>query len=77
VAVRVVSQDDELLAVFCGQLDQRSDEKHPALFWPPRLEGQTEHPEKPGVYLHPERFEDGALHWGGFVLEVWQDGIAS
>jgi hypothetical protein len=75
VAVRIVTDSDDLVAVFRGQLGERSDEKHPALFWPVVLEGQPVHLEKPGLYLHPDRFEDAAVHEGGWVLELRQGGV--
>lgn len=78
VAVRVVSEGDDLLAVFTAELGTRSHDKHPALFWP--LEPvpspmPDEGAEKPGVYLHPERFESAAVHVGGTVLELRQAGV--
>lgn len=75
VAVRVVTDSDELLAVFCGALSERSDEKHPALFWPLTNPGQVDHPERPGLYLHPEHFQTAALHMGATVVELRQDGV--
>jgi hypothetical protein len=75
VSVRVVTESDDLVAVFRGQLDGRSEEKGPSLFWPVLLIGQVAHPEKPGVYLHPERFEGALVHEGGFVLELRQGGV--
>ncbi len=75
VSVRIVTEGDDLVAVFCGHLEGRSDEKAPSLFWPVRLIGRVSHPEKPGVYLHPERFEDAVLHEGAFVLELRQAGV--
>ena len=75
VAVRVVTGADDLLAVFCGRLGPRSEEKHPALFWPVEVPAQSEHAERPGIYLHPERFEEAVLHEGGFVLELRQGGV--
>jgi hypothetical protein len=75
IAVRVVTGADDLLAVFCGRLDRQSEEKHPALFWPVEVPGQPEHAERPGIYLHPQRFEEAVLHEGGFVLELRQGGV--
>jgi hypothetical protein len=75
ISARVVTADDDLVAVFRGQLGGRSVEKGPSLFWPVLLIGQVDHPEKPGVYLHPERFEDALIHEGGFVLELRQGGV--
>jgi hypothetical protein len=78
VSVRIVTESAELIAVFCGELGERSHEKRPAHFWPlgpatyPR---DGNHAERPGVYLHPERFEDAAVHVGGAVIEVRQDGV--
>jgi hypothetical protein len=78
VALRVVTQHDDLVAVFRGELGERSDEKHPAVFWPLLLStphGCTKQAERPGVYLHPDQFEEGAAHIGGSVLEFRQSGI--
>lgn len=78
VAVRVVAERDDLLAVFRGELGARSPEKRPALFWPlttgPDAAGMP-HVEVPGLYLHPERFQSAALHVGGWVLELRQGAI--
>jgi hypothetical protein len=75
VTVRVVSASDDLVAVFYGELGRRSDEKHPALFWPLGTTGQTPAAERPGIYLHPGRFQDAAAHPGDWVLELRQDGV--
>jgi hypothetical protein len=75
VAVRIVIRDEYLLAVFRGNLGQRSEEKHPALFWPLEGSSQSQHAERPGIYLHPEQFEQAVLHEGGFVLELRQGGV--
>ena len=72
VAVRVVAAERELLAVARGYLGERSDEKHPALFWPLLAPEGHEHPERPGVYLHANAFETAVLREGGFVIEVRQ-----
>jgi len=73
VALRVVADGDELLTVFRGRLGERSNEKEPAVFWP--LDGATrDDAEKPGVYLHDERFEAAAVREGAFVLELRQAG---
>jgi hypothetical protein len=74
VAIRMVGDGDELLAVFQGQLGERSDEKEPALFWPLPRVTRAAHAEKPGIYLHPERFERAAVREGKFVLELGQAG---
>lgn len=75
VAVRVVTEQDDLVMVSVGQLGLRSDQKHPALFWPLLGEGHSDRPETPGIYLHPEHFEEGAVHKGDFVLELRQGGV--
>lgn len=75
VSVRVVTQATELVAVFRGVLQTRSDEKRPALFWPLSVAEQAAPPEKPGVLLHPELFEAAVAREGGFVLELRQDGV--
>jgi hypothetical protein len=77
VAVRVVAAaTDELVAAFAGRLRARSDEKHPALFWP------LESPESPaseglGIYLHPESYESARVHEGEFVVEFEQAGVTT
>ena len=76
VAVRVVSDGDDLIAVLIAELGVRSDEKRPAIFWP--LEpsaGPSQGAEISGIYLHPERFENAAVHVGKTVLELRQDGV--
>jgi hypothetical protein len=75
VTIRVVSESADLLAVFRGALDGRTDEKQPALFWPLRTPGQSHHFERPGIYLHPERFEEAVAHEGEFVLELRQAAV--
>jgi hypothetical protein len=72
-----VSGNDDLIAICCGELCERSDEKRPALFWPVAhgSPGQAEHAERPGVYLHPESFESASLHAGAWVVELRQDGV--
>ena len=75
VAVRVVNNSDDLVAVFRGRLGGRSAGKQPALFWPLRTAGDSEHPEQPGIYLHPPRFGEASAHEGKFVLELRQGGV--
>jgi hypothetical protein len=75
VAVRVVSDSDDLIAVFQGRLARRSAAKQPALFWPLRTSGDGEHIEQPGIYLHPERLQGASVHEGSFVLELRQAGV--
>jgi hypothetical protein len=75
VVVRVVAlAEDELIAIFTGRLQPRSDEKHPALFWP--LESpDAPKTERPGIYLHPSSYEGGRIHEGDFVVEFVQAGV--
>lgn len=75
VAVRVVSDSDDLITVFEGRLSERSAGKQPALFWPLRPTDQSPHLEQPGIYLHPERFQGASAHAGSFVLELRQAGV--
>jgi hypothetical protein len=75
IAVRVVSDSDDLIAVFQGRLCGRSSAKQPALFWPLRTTDQRRHIEQPGIYLHPERFQDASARDGRFVLELRQGGV--
>lgn len=77
VSVRVtVGDPGQLVAVFSGLLQRRSDEKRPALFWPVE---QAEPPpaERPGIYLHPDAFEGGRVHPGDFVLELRQGPVTT
>jgi hypothetical protein len=76
VAVRLVAQTDELVAVFAGTLGACSAENHPALFWPVEPDASM-HPtvERRGIYVHPELLGDVRLHVGGFVIEYEQAGI--
>jgi hypothetical protein len=75
VAVRVVSDRDDLVGVFRGRLGGRSAGKPPALFWPLRTPGDSEHLELPGIYMHPESFLEASAHEGKFVLELRQAGV--
>lgn len=79
VAVRIVAETDDLVAVFHGRLGAESAEKHPARFWPIDQPGPSGAPvlERPGIYLHEDRFESAALHEGEFVLEIRQAGVTS
>jgi hypothetical protein len=55
VSVRVVAENDNLVAVFSGTLGARSREKGMSLFWPVELDGApNETLERPGIYAHPE-----------------------
>jgi hypothetical protein len=74
VAARVIDADANLIAVFCGELGARSDEKCPALFWPFLVVPESRF-EKPGLYLHPGRFEGAAIHVNKTILELRQDGV--
>jgi hypothetical protein len=75
VAVRVIATGtDELVAVLTGHLRERSDEKHPALFWPVEPPEVPES-ERPGVYLHPDSYEAGRVHEGTSVVEFEQAGV--
>jgi hypothetical protein len=75
VAVRVVvDATDELIAVFAGRLQARSDEKPPALFWPLQSVRAPD-AERLGVYLHPGSHEGSRIHPGEFVVEYRQAGV--
>ncbi len=77
VVVRVVATaSNELVAVFRGRLLDRSSEKHPALFWPVESENPLE-AERLGIYLHPDSYEGGRVHEGGFVIEFEQAGVTT
>jgi hypothetical protein len=74
VAIRVVAESDDLVAVFLGTLGGRTEEKRPALFWPLHTTDRH-HFERPGIYVHPERFEGAEMHEGEFVLELRQAAV--
>ena len=76
VAVRVVADTDDLLAVFSGRLGPRSDAKGSSLFWPVELDRSASGLlEQPGIYAHPELLSGVQLHVGGFVVEFTQAGV--
>ena len=74
VSARVVTETDDLAAVFIGTLGGRSDEKHPAAFWP--VDGATAHDlEQPGIYAHSDLLSRVDVHEGGFVIEYDQGAV--
>ena len=76
IAVRVVTRTDELVAVFSGELGDRSATKGSSLFWPLELDpAAAPELEQPGIYAHPELLSDVRLHTGGFVIEFAQTGV--
>ena len=76
VTIRVLAtESDELIGIFAGRLQSRSDEKHPALFWP--LEPGSSSPEQTGIYLHPDSYTRHRIREGGFVLEFEQAGVTT
>jgi hypothetical protein len=78
VAVRVVVDPGELVAVFVGILRARVDVKHPALFWPVEPEkGAWDRLERPGIYVHRELLSDVRIHVGDFVVEYVQAGVTT
>jgi hypothetical protein len=76
VAVRVVAATDDLVAVFCGTLGARSDEKSPSIFWPVEVQSGGTSIERPGIYAHPPALEDVRVHVGGSVVEFLQAGVS-
>jgi hypothetical protein len=74
VVVRIVTREDELVAVFRGCLQARSHEKHPALYWPVESADAPE-AERPGIYLHPGSYEGARIHEGNFVVEYVQASV--
>jgi hypothetical protein len=72
VTIRVVSKDDDLIAVFQGRLGARTDAKQPALFWPLRVQDLSHQIEQSGIYLHPEHLHEALAREGGFVVELRQ-----
>ena len=76
IAVRLVAQTDELVAVFSGKLGSRSAAQGSSLFWPVELDSAAAPElEQPGIYAHPELLSDVRLHTGGFVIEFTQAGV--
>jgi hypothetical protein len=75
VSVRVVTADDDLIAVFAGTLGPRSDEKAPSLFWPIECDSEPGELERPGIWVHPAVLEEMHVHTGGFVVEFRQGGV--
>ena len=76
VAVRVVAETDELVAVFTGILGARSPEEHPLCFWPIEPGDQAfETLERRGVYVHPDLLTEVRVHTGEFVIEYTQAGV--
>ncbi|MBN1529232.1 MAG: hypothetical protein JW895_09245 [Thermoleophilaceae bacterium] len=75
VAVRIVNETDDLVAVSIGRLSPRQASKAPALFWPLSFEVAHEHDEQPGIWLHPNLLDRAWLHEGGFVVELHQGHV--
>jgi hypothetical protein len=76
VSVRVVADNDELVAVFSGTLGTRSHEKGTSLFWPVDLDGApSETLERPGIYAHPELLTEVRVHVGERVVEFAHAGV--
>ena len=76
IAVRLVAQTDELVAVFSGKLGSRSAAKGSSLSWRVELDpAAAPELEQPGIYAHPELLSDVRLHTGGFVIEFTQAGV--
>lgn len=75
VAVRVITEGDDLLCVFQGRLAARSVGKEPALFWPVGTPAVDHGVEEPGIYLHPEQFQAAVAREGMFVLELRQGDV--
>jgi hypothetical protein len=73
VAVRVVAEGDELVAVFTGTLGPRSAAKGSSFFWPVDTGASAETTvEDSGIYVQRELLSGVRLHTGGFVLEFAQ-----
>jgi hypothetical protein len=77
VVVRVISAaSDDLVAVFTGRLQGRSEAKHPALFWPVESSDSPK-AERPGIYLHANLYEGAQVHEGQWVVEFSQAGVVT
>ena len=72
VALRVVSSDGDLLAVWHAVLGERTAAKQPASFWPltPLDPGHAAHAELPGLYVHPPQLVEARLHTDPTVLDI-------
>jgi hypothetical protein len=75
IAVRVVTDEDDLLCIFQGRLGARSAAREPAAFWPVGVPALDNGMEEPGIYLHPDLFQAAMAHEGGFVLELRQRDV--
>jgi len=78
LAVRVVSEGGDLLTVFHAKLGARSVAKQPAILWPllPFAPGaRSPRAETPGIYLHPELFQEARLHVDATILDFRQSGV--
>ena len=74
VAVRIVSEKDDLITVSGGRLGGREPTKGPALFWPP--EGQLDTTKSSPVSGFIQSVSSPArLHTGGFAVELHQGGV--
>jgi hypothetical protein len=77
VSVRITAGSPaQLVAVFSGRLQRRSDEKHPALFWPLK-QAYLPEAERPGIYVHSDTFDGGLIHPGNFVVELRHGAVAT
>jgi hypothetical protein len=75
VAVRIVTESNQLVAAFRGVLGERSRSKRPSMFWPLLIPDVDQRAEQVGLYLHPEHFDKAAVHADPGVLELVQDGV--
>ena len=75
VAVRVVSEANDLLTVSHGVLGERSPAKHPSVWWPLDDQAQDAGYEAPGIWLHPEHFARARLHSSRSVVEFEHSGV--
>jgi hypothetical protein len=77
VSVRVTAgSPEQLVAVFSGRLGSRSDEKRPAVFWPVE-QHRPPRAERPGIYLHPDTFDESRVHPGDFVVELRHGAVTT
>lgn len=73
VAVRVVAEGNELVAVFTGTIGPRSAAKGSSFFWPVDTGASAETTlEESGIYVQRELLSGVRLHAGGFVVEFAQ-----
>jgi hypothetical protein len=75
VAVRVIDPNDNLVAVFTGRIGERTDARHPSVFWPLGDAPEVVTAERSGLYVHSGLVKAAVLHDGDWVAEWRQSGV--